>query len=263
MEVGSHTRVLVTGASKGIGRATAQAFAERGCRVGLLARGREELEEAAAALPGEAIAVAADISDREAAFGAVDRFCEEAGGLDVLVANAGVAHYGPFLDTDLDGIEQMIRVNVLGTVYSVRAGLDRMVEQARGHLVVVSSGAGQRAFPHAATYGGTKAFGRGFAEALRHELSGTGVSVTTVYPGEIRTELHAHERDRMPDWYSSEKALNPDGVATAIVSAVERDRRSVYVPGIVRLLGLNGIAPGLVDRLLRIIRGPSAAPRPR
>lgn len=255
--------MLVTGASKGIGRATAQAFAERGCRVGLIARGRTELEAAAAELPGEAIAIAADISDREAAFSAVGEFCERAGGLDVLVANAGVAHYGPFLDSDLDGVEQMIQVNVLGTAYTVRAGLERMVDQAGGHLVIVSSGAGQRAFPHAAVYGGTKAFGRGLAEALRHELSGTGVSLTTVYPGEIHTELHAHERDRMPDWYKSDQALEPSGVATAIVGAVERDRRAVYVPGIVRLLGLNGIAPGLVDRLLRIIRGPAAAPRPR
>ena len=84
----------------------------------------------------------------------------------------------------------MVRVNVLGTLYTVKAALLHMLDGARGHIVVISSGAGLRAFPWGAVYGATKAADKNFAEALRHELSGTGVSVTTVYPGEIATDIH-------------------------------------------------------------------------
>ena len=136
-----------------------------------------------------------------------------------------------------------------------------MLDRARGHLVILSSGAGIRAFPWAAVYGATKAADRGFAEALRHELSGTGVSVTTVFPGEVETGLHAHERALLPDWRENENELPPQRVADAIVEAVESDARAVYVPGLVRLLGLNGLAPRLTDRLLARIRGRTAAPR--
>ena len=126
----------------------------------------------------------------------------------------------------------MVRINVLGTIYTVGAALPHMLDRARGHLVVVSSGAGLRAFPWAAVYGATKAADRGFAEALRHELSGTGVSVTTVFPGEVETDLHAHERDLLPDWRANDDAsCRRSSVAEAIVEAVEEDRRDVYVPG--------------------------------
>jgi short-subunit dehydrogenase len=142
----------------------------------------------------------------------------------------------------------------------VRAGLDPMLDAAQGHIVVVSSGAGLRAFPWGAVYGATKAANKGFAEALRHELSGTGVSVTTVYPGEVATSIHA-EAEQLPDWRNSRDAIPPEVVAEATLEAIEADRREVHVPGQVRFLGLNGIAPGLVDRILALVRGGSAAPR--
>jgi short-subunit dehydrogenase len=136
-----------------------------------------------------------------------------------------------------------------------------MRDRASGHIVVISSGAGLRAFPWGAVYGATKAADRGFAEALRHELSGSGVSVTTVYPGEVATDLHSHQRDRLPDWRRDENTIPPERVADAILEGVEGDRREVHVPAAVRALGLNGLAPRLTDRLVAALRGPSAAPR--
>src|SRR4051794_23818213 len=116
MELGPETRVVVTGASRGIGRAVAQAFAERGCEVGLMARSEEELNELAVALPGEGHeALPADVGDSAEVAGAIADF----GRVDVVVANAGIAHYGPFRDMDLDRVERMTRVNWLGTVNTV------------------------------------------------------------------------------------------------------------------------------------------------
>jgi short-subunit dehydrogenase len=255
------TRAIVTGASRGIGRATAQALARRGARVGLIARDKDALAELADELGGDSIALAADVADRASIEAAVARFVEQAGGIELAIANAGLAHYGPFLDQPIEHAEEMVRVNVLGTIYTVRAAVGPMLDRAAGHVVVVSSGAGLRAFPWGAVYGATKAADRGFAEALRHELSGTGVSVTTVFPGEVATELHSHQRDKLPDWRRDENTIGAEQVADAILEAVEQDRRVVHVPGAVRALGLNGIVPRLTDRLVAALRGPSAAPR--
>ncbi len=261
MRIEAGTRALVTGASKGIGRATAQALSARGAQVGLVARGATELEQLAAELGNGAIPVPGDVTDRESIGAAVEAFVEEAGGIELLVANAGIAHYAPFADQPIEDAEQMVQVNVLGTIYTIDAALPQMLGRAKGHIVVVSSGAGLRAFPWAAVYGATKGAQRRFAEALRHELSGTGVSVTTVFPGEIKTELHSHERDRLPDWRSNDEELPPEKLAAAILRGVEDDVREVHVPPLVKLLGLNDIAPRLVDLLLRRIRGATAAPR--
>lgn len=262
MQIGLSTRALITGASKGIGRALAADLAGRGARLGLLARDGAALEELARTLPGEHVPLAVDVTDPAAVSDAVAGFAEQAGGLDLLIANAGIAHYGPFADMELAKIEEMVSINLLGSLYTVKAGLDAMLERGRpGHIVVVSSGAGIRAFPSGAVYGATKAANRGFAEALRHELSGTGISLTTVYPGEVATELHAHQLDRLPDWRDSDEAIDPAELARDVVDAVIADERSVYIPKAVRLLGINGIAPGLLDGLLRRARGPAAAPR--
>jgi short-subunit dehydrogenase len=255
------TRAIVTGASSGIGRAAASALAARGARLGLIARGRERLEEVASAIDGDPIVVPADIGERADVEVAVEDFVRQAGGLELVVANAGIANYAPFYELPIERAEEMVRVNLLGTLYTVKAALPHLLDRASGHVVVVASGASLRAFPWAATYGATKSAQSAFAEALRHELSGTGVSVSTVFPGEIATELHAHERDRMPDWYRSGDPIPPERVADAIVGVVEEDRRAAFVPPIVRALGINGLAPRLADRLLARLRGAMAAPR--
>lgn len=259
MKIGPHTRALVTGASKGIGLATCEALRARGATVGMVARGEEELRRRAEALGG--IALPADIADAAAIQGAIDSFCKQAGGLDLVVANAGVIHYAPFAEMPLEHADQMIDVNVSGTIYTIKAALGPMLDGGAGHIVVVSSGAGLRAFPWGAVYGATKAADRAFAEALRHELSGSGVSVTTVFPGEVATELLSHQRDRLPDWRRNDEEMDPQDLASAMLAAVEADRRAVYAPANVRVLGLNGIAPRLLDRLLAWMRGEAAAPR--
>src|SRR5919109_4907054 len=259
------TRAVVTGASRGVGRALCVALARRGARLGLLARGRENLEELAAELPegrgGPHAVLAADVTRWAQVRRAVDRFAKRAEGLDLLVANAGVLHYAPFADQDIEEAEQMVRVNVLGTLYTVKAALPHMLDGARGHIVVLSSAAGLRSFPWGAVYGGSKAFDRGFAEALRHELSGTGVSLTTVYPGEFGTTILDHQRDRLPDWRANEAERPVSELVDAILKGIEDDARAVYAPRAVRVLGLSGIAPRLTDRLLARVRGRTAAPR--
>jgi short-subunit dehydrogenase len=259
MELGAGTRVLVTGASRGIGEAIARAFAARGCTLGLVARSRERLDQLAASLPGTGHrALEGDVGDAAS----IGRAVREFGKVDVLVANAGITHYMPFAELPLEKAEEMDRVNWLGTLYTVKAALPGMLERRSGHIVVISSGGGVRGLPWAAVYNGTKAAQRGFAEALRHELHGTGVSVTTVYPGEIETSLHDHELDRMPDWYQLDRRSPPGPLAEKVVEAVEHDRREVFYPPVVRLLRVvNGITPRGADVMLRRILGESAAPR--
>lgn len=260
VNLGPDTRVLLTGASRGIGQALARALASRGCELGLVARNEAELDELAASLPGRGHQVlVADVGDRGAVQAAAERF----GRTDVVVANAGVADYGPYAALDPEAEERMTRVNWLGTLYTVRAVLPGMIERRRGHVVVISSGAALRTFPEAAVYGATKAAQRGFSEALRHELHGTGVSVTTVYPGEIRSHLHDHERDTMPAWYRKDDAVDPMGLAGKVIEGIQADKRGVYHPPIVRLLRIaHGVSPRGGDLMLRALRGKSAAPRP-
>ena len=263
MQVTQGTRAFVTGASRGIGRALAEALAARGATIGLAARSTGELEALAASLPGDHHVLACDVADATSTQQAIEAFADRAGGLDLLVANAGITHYGPFRDQPLDKALQMSQVNWHGTLHTVHFGLPHLLEAGRGHIVVVSSGAGLRSFPHAAVYGATKAAQRMFAEALRHELAGTGVSLTTVYPGEIATSIHDHEKDRMPAWYrGGPQAAAPEELAAKIVTAIEKDERAVYHPPLVRALGIaHGVSPGVGDALLRRIRGDSAAPR--
>ena len=234
--------MLVTGASRGIGAAVADAFEERGCAVGRVARTGT---------------LAADVGDRDSIAAAVERF----GQVDVCVANAGIAHYLPFTEMPPELIERLTSVNWLGTAYTVQAALPGMLERGRGHIAIVSSGAGIRSFPGAAVYGATKAAQRGFGEALRHELKGTGVGLTMVYPGQIRSSLHEHEKERMPDWYKLDRAVPAEPLAQGLVEAVEKDRRELFHPSNVRLLRIvHGVQPALADAMLRRVMDRSAAP---
>lgn len=263
MQIGSGTRAFVTGASRGIGRAVAHGLARRGAVVGLAARSTTDLNALAAELPGAHHVLTCDVALPVSITTAVEDFVAAAGGLDLLVANAGIAHYEPIAQQSLEHIENMTAVNWLGTVHTVQAALPCMLEQGSGHIVVMSSGAGLRGFPGAAAYSATKAAQRMFAEALRHELAGTGISVTTVYPGEIRTSLHDHERTRMPAWYrGGPDAASPDVLANKILTAVERDSRHLHYRPFVKGMGIaHGVSPGMADRILRRLRGDTAAPR--
>ncbi len=263
MQITPGTRAFVTGASRGIGGALSRALAERGAVVGLAARSTDESAALAASLPGTHHVVACDVADTDSVRDAVATFADRAGGIDLLVVNAGITHYGPYRHQSLEDQLQMSEVNWHGTLRTVHFGLPHLLDRAHGHVVVVSSGAALRSFPWAAVYGGTKAAQRMFAEALRHELSGTGVSLTTVYPGEIATNLHDHEKDRMPDWYrGGPSAASADALAATVLAAVEADSRAVWFPPIVRLLGvLHNIDSRAADALLRRLRGGTAAPR--
>ncbi len=262
MKIEPGMRAFVTGASRGIGAALARALADQGVTVGLAARSTAELEELATSLPGEHVVVECDVTSDESVREALESFVAQAGGIELLVANAGITHYGPFREQGMEEILQMSEVNWHGTLRTVHYGLPYLLDRARGQVVIISSGAALRSFPWAAVYGGTKAAQRMFAEALRHELSGTGVSLTTVYPGEITTSLHDHEQHRMPDWYRPGGAKDPSGLAAAIIEAVEEDRRSLWYPPSVRLLQhLHNLDPRLSDAILRRLRGGTVAPR--
>ena len=263
MQVTAGTRALITGASRGIGRALAAALAARGATLGLAARSTEELEALATELPGTHHPLDCDVADPSSTQQAIDRFVTSTGGLDLLIANAGIAHYGSFAAQPLEDKLRMSQVNWHGTLHTVHFGLPHLLEARPGHIVIVSSGAALRSFPQAAVYGATKAAQRAFGEALRHELAGTGVSLTVVYPGEIATTLHDHERERMPPWYrGGTSAAPPNRLADRVIKAIENDERAVHYPRIVRALGIaHGLNPKAGDALLRRLRGESAAPR--
>ena len=189
----------------------------------------------------------ADVGEREQVETAIESFIDAEGAIDVLVANAGVAWYGPVRKMPVEEAERMTRVNWLGTVYTVTAALPAMLDRAEGSIVIVSSAAGHRSFPWAAVYGATKFAQRGFLEALRHELSGTGLTVTGVYPGEVETHLHdddhaagAHARLVRRRLGDPARVRRRAGWPTAI----EGDEASVFVPWATRILGVaHGASP--------------------
>jgi 3-oxoacyl-[acyl-carrier protein] reductase len=259
MRVDQRTRVLVTGASRGLGRSLAEAFAWRGATLGLVARTETELHTLVDELPeAEHKILIADVSDRRQMASAVEAF----GDIDVVVANAGVARYLDFAELPLDEAERMTSVNWLGTLYTVRPALPRMIERGTGSVVIVSSAAGVRAFPQASVYGGTKAAQLAFGRALQHELDGTGVNVTLAMPGELETHLHDHQRDQLPAWRQDKYVLPARPLAERIVKAVETGQPEVYYPGSIKALRVfQGLSPMIADRLLRLMRGKAAAPR--
>jgi short-subunit dehydrogenase len=259
VQIGAGTRVLVTGASRGLGRSIAEAFAWRGAVLGLVARSEGELRALVDELPeADHKILIADASDRHQMHAVVEAF----GQIDVVVANAGVARYLDFAELPLDEAERMTKVNWLGTLYTIQPALTRMVERGSGSVVIVSSGAGLRAFPQASVYGATKAAQLVFGRALRHELDGTGVNVTLVMPGELQTHLHDHQRDQLPEWRPDKYALPARPLAERIVKAVEAGDAELYYPGSIKALRVfQGASPTLADRILRLMRGKAAAPR--
>jgi NADP-dependent 3-hydroxy acid dehydrogenase YdfG len=219
--------VLVTGASSGIGRSCAVAFAEAGARLVLLARRRERLEEVAAGLDAEAHLVEVDVRDPTAVDAAVAGLPGAFAEVDVLVNNAGLAAgFGPLHEGDPEDWDRMLDTNVRGLLRVTRAVVPGMVERGRGHVVNIGSIAGRETYPGGAVYCASKAAVDRITAGLRMDLLGTGVRVSTVDPGMVETEfsiVRFHgDVERADEVYAGLRPLTPDDVAEAVVWVADR-----------------------------------------
>src|SRR5436190_11233002 len=183
---------VVTGASSGIGEATAVALADAGFGVVLAARRSDRIEALASRIGGDALAVTCDVSDDAAAHSLIDRAKSELGCVDVLVNNAGVMLLGPITGPDTEEWRRMVSVNLLGLMYCTHAVLPVMQEQGGGHIVNLSSVAGRTATLGSGVYNATKWGVGAFSESLRQEVLNFGVRVTIIEPGYVETELQGH-----------------------------------------------------------------------
>jgi NAD(P)-dependent dehydrogenase (short-subunit alcohol dehydrogenase family) len=252
-----HRVVVVTGGSAGVGRATALAFAREGADVGLIARGRERLDAAAAEieqLGRRAHAVQADVADADAVEGAAAELERELGQIDVWVNNAMATVFAPVTDTTPEEFRRATEVTYLGSVWGTTAALRRMLPRDRGVIVQVGSALAYRGIPLQAAYCGSKHALQGFLESLRTELmhEGSNVRVTMVQLPALNTPQFTWSRAKMPHAPQPVPPIfQPEVAADAIVWAAAHPRRELMVgwPTVKAIVG-NAVAPGIADRYL-------------
>jgi NADP-dependent 3-hydroxy acid dehydrogenase YdfG len=220
-------KVAITGASSGIGEATAIACAQAGAAVALGARRADRIQALAEKIEGDggkAVAIETDVADPDQASAFVEGTREQLGGIDVLVNNAGVMLLGPINGAPLEEWQRMVNVNVLGLLYCTHAAFPIMAEQGSGHIVNVSSVAGRIAREGSGVYNLTKWGVGAFSESLRQEGSHSGVRVTIIEPGSTATELPSHNRDEvleeMQKRFSDVTPLDAADIANAIVYSI-------------------------------------------
>jgi NADP-dependent 3-hydroxy acid dehydrogenase YdfG len=219
---------LVTGASSGIGEATAIALAEAGAAVAIAARRRNRLDALAGKLRGggaRVLQLDLDVTDEQACTAAVARTRDELGGLDVLVNNAGVMLLGTIVGADTEDWRRMVQTNVMGVMYMTAAAIEGMVDQGSGDIVNMSSVAGRQARKGAGVYNASKWAVNAFSESLRQEVTGRGVRVGLVEPGAVATELTDHitrpdAKAASVQMYTSMRALQAEDIARAVLYLV-------------------------------------------
>jgi short-subunit dehydrogenase len=249
--------IAITGASAGIGRATAVRVARDGAAVAICARRPSELEAAAAeidAAGGEALPIVADVT-RE---GDMDRFVaatvERFGRLDVMMCNAGFGVAGAIDDVTVDQMQRLMDVNYMGTFHAARAALRVFRGQNRGHLVVVSSIVGKRGVPYMGAYSATKFAQVGMAECLRAEVSGSSIHVSVVCPVSTESEFFAimSRETGTTVTRAGGPSQQTSAVADAIARALDRPVPEIYPYARSRaLVWLNALAPGYCDRIVK------------
>jgi NADP-dependent 3-hydroxy acid dehydrogenase YdfG len=210
---------LVTGASRGIGAAVAHMLADRGVKLGLASRSGDDLGIAGA------VARATDVRSRAQLAALADETVARHGGLDIVVANAGVGAYGPFVDLDEELADEMMDINAKGVINTAAATVPYLVAQGGGDFVSVASEAGRRGLPFEAVYCASKFAQVGFTRALDHELRPQGVRCTNVCPGGVATDFAMEEgRGRTPEMPELAGMMSADDVAEAVVFVLTRPR---------------------------------------
>jgi NAD(P)-dependent dehydrogenase (short-subunit alcohol dehydrogenase family) len=258
MDTGNKSEVvIVTGASAGIGRATAQAFAKRGARIGLLARGRDGLKGAKTEVEsagGKALVLPTDVSDAEAVEAAAVEVEEELGPIDVWVNNAMVSVFSPAKDMTAEEFRRVTEVTYLGCVFGTLAALKRMLPRNRGSIVQVGSALAYRAIPLQSAYCGSKHAIQGFTESLRSELlhDRSDIQLTMVQMPALNTPQFGWVKSRLPRHPQPVPPIfQPEVAAEAIVWAAHHDRSELWVgwPAVKAILG-NKVIPRELDHYL-------------
>ena len=210
---------IVTGASRGIGAAVARMLADQGVKLGLASRSGDDLDISGA------VARPTDVRDRAQVSALVDATVERHGGLDIVVANAGVGAYGPFVDLDPAHIDEMMDVNAKGVITTAAATVPHLITRGGGDFVSVASEAGRRGLPFEAVYCASKFAQVGFTRALDHELRPQGIRCTSVCPGGVATDFAMEEgRGRTPEMPELAGMMSADDVAEAVLFVLTRPR---------------------------------------
>ncbi|MGX7742050.1 SDR family oxidoreductase [Rhodopseudomonas parapalustris] len=249
--------VVVTGASAGVGRAIAVAFGSRGCRVGLIARGRDGLESTRreiVRLGGEALVIEADVADAQAMVAAAARVEAELGPIDLWVNNAMVTVYGASVDLSPEEFLQVTRVSYLGQVHGTLAALRHMRPRNRGAIISIGSALAYRSIPYQAPYCAAKAATRGFIDSLRSELEAenSAIALTIVHLPAVNTPQFDWARNKFDHKPAPVAPIyQPEAIAAAVVRAAERAPREYWVgTSAVKAIVGQMLMPSVVDRML-------------
>lgn len=263
-------RVVITGASSGIGAALARELAQNGAHLLLTARRIDRLETLQRDLGKNVHVLKANVAESMDCLSVVREGETTLGGIDVLVCNAGYGEMKPILETDAQALKAMFATNVLGTTECIRAAVPRMLQQEpksgiRGQIMIVSSGAARRGLPFFGVYSATKASQLSIAEALRVELHGTGIAVTTVHPVGTKTEFFEVAETRggrkLPPRALGDVQQTAEQVAHAMVLAMIRPKVEVWPFRPARLaLAFAAAFPRVADKVMRRARGKMDVP---
>ncbi len=249
--------VVVTGGSAGVGRATVEAYARRGAKIGLLARGEDRLEATrrrVEELGGQAVAIPTDVADADAVNQAAERVEQEFGPIDVWINNAMVSVFAPISQISAEEFERVTQVTYLGVVHGTKAALERMRPRDRGSIIIVGSALAKRGIPLQAPYCAAKHAVQGFFESLRAELlhEGSHIKLSIVHLPALNTPQFDWVKSRLPNRAQPVPPIfEPEVAAEGIIHAQESGRREIYVggPTVMTIIG-NRLVAGFVDRYL-------------